>query len=103
MSVATALFFMVGFLTCLNDIVSPHLKSIFDLDYAQTQLVPFFFFSSYFVFSYPAAKSSSVRLQEDHGRRPVHHGLRRARLPSRRAPRLSSHLPGRAGRPRRRA
>jgi MFS transporter, FHS family, L-fucose permease len=56
MSVATALFFMVGFLTCLNDIVSPHLKSIFALDYAQTQSIPFFFFSSYFVFSYPAGK-----------------------------------------------
>ncbi|MGA7158119.1 MAG: sugar MFS transporter [Acidobacteriaceae bacterium] len=56
MGVATALFFMVGFLTCLNDIVSPHLKSIFGLDYAQTQSIPFFFFSSYFVFSYPAGK-----------------------------------------------
>ena len=56
MSVATALFFMVGFLTCLNDIVSPHLKSIFALDYAQTQSIPFFFFSSYFVFSYSSGK-----------------------------------------------
>lgn len=56
MTVATALFFMVGFLTCLNDIVSPHLRSIFALDYAQTQSIPFFFFSSYFVFSYPAGK-----------------------------------------------
>jgi len=54
MSVATALFFMVGFLTCLNDVISPHLKSIFGLNYTETQLVPFFFFSSYFVFSYPA-------------------------------------------------
>ena len=53
MSVATALFFMVGFLTCLNDVVSPHLKSIFALSYTQTQYIPFFFFSSYFVFSYP--------------------------------------------------
>ena len=53
MSVATALFFMVGFLTCLNDVVSPHLKSIFALNYTQTQLIPFFFFSSYFVFAYP--------------------------------------------------
>ncbi len=54
MTVATALFFMVGFLTCLNDVVSPHLKSIFALSYSQLQNVPFFFFSSYFVFSYPA-------------------------------------------------
>jgi FHS family L-fucose permease-like MFS transporter len=53
MSVATALFFMVGFLTCLNDVISPHLKSIFGLNYTETQLIPFFFFSSYFVFSDP--------------------------------------------------
>jgi FHS family L-fucose permease-like MFS transporter len=56
MSVATALFFMVGFLTCLNDVVSPHLKSIFGLNYSETQAIPFFFFSSYFVFSYPGGK-----------------------------------------------
>ncbi len=53
MTVTTALFFMVGFLTCLNDVISPHLKSIFGLNYTETQYVPFFFFSSYFVFSYP--------------------------------------------------
>jgi FHS family L-fucose permease-like MFS transporter len=56
MTVATALFFMVGFLTCLNDIVIPHLKSIFDLNYAEAMLVQFAFFSSYFVFSYPGGK-----------------------------------------------
>ncbi len=53
MSVATALFFMVGFLTCLNDVIIPHLKSIFALDYAQAMLVQTAFFASYFVFSYP--------------------------------------------------
>ena len=56
MTVATALFFMVGFLTCLNDVISPHLKSIFALNYSQLQNVPFYFFSSYFVFSYPGGK-----------------------------------------------
>jgi FHS family L-fucose permease-like MFS transporter len=56
MSVAISLFFMVGFLTCLNDIVSPHLKSIFALSYSQVQSIPFWFFSSYFVFSYPGGK-----------------------------------------------
>lgn len=54
MTVATALFFMVGFLTCLNDVISPHLKSIFALNYSQLQNVPLYFFTSYFVFSYPA-------------------------------------------------
>ena len=56
MTVATALFFMVGFLTCLNDIIIPHLKSIFELDYTEAILVQFAFFSSYFVFSYPGGK-----------------------------------------------
>ena len=56
MSVVTALFFMVGFLTCLNDVISPHLKSIFALSYSQLQNVPLYFFASYFVFSYPAGK-----------------------------------------------
>jgi FHS family L-fucose permease-like MFS transporter len=56
MSVVTALFFMWGFVTCLNDILIPHLKSIFDLNYAEVMLVQFAFFSSYFVFSFPAGK-----------------------------------------------
>ncbi len=56
MTVATALFFMVGFLTCLNDVISPHLKSIFALSYSQLQNVPLYFFTSYFVFSYPAGR-----------------------------------------------
>jgi MFS transporter, FHS family, L-fucose permease len=51
--VVTTLFFMWGFLTCLNDILVPHLKSIFDLNYAQVMLVQFAFFSAYFLFSVP--------------------------------------------------
>jgi FHS family L-fucose permease-like MFS transporter len=53
MSVATALFFMVGFLTCLNDIIIPHLKSIFTLGYGEAMSVQLAFFGAYFVFSYP--------------------------------------------------
>jgi MFS transporter, FHS family, L-fucose permease len=56
MAVATGLFFMVGFLTCLNDVIIPHLKSIFELSYAEAMLVQFAFFSSYFVFSFPGGK-----------------------------------------------
>jgi FHS family L-fucose permease-like MFS transporter len=56
MTVAMILFFMVGFLTCLNDIIIPHLKSIFELSYMQAMLVQFSFFSSYFVFSYPGGR-----------------------------------------------
>ncbi len=54
MAVVTALFFMVGFLTCLNDVIIPHLKAIFELNYAEALLVQFAFFSSYAVFSYPS-------------------------------------------------
>ncbi len=53
MTVVTTLFFMVGFLTCLNDVIIPHLKAIFELNYAEAMLVQFAFFSSYAVFSYP--------------------------------------------------
>ncbi len=53
MSVVTVLFFMVGFLTCLNDVIIPHLKSIFALNYTQAMSVQLAFFTSYFVFSYP--------------------------------------------------
>ena len=56
LAVVTTLFFMWGFLTCLNDILIPHLKSIFDLNYAQTMLIQFAFFGSYFIFSIPSAK-----------------------------------------------
>ncbi len=53
LAVLTTLFFMWGFLTCLNDILVPHLKSIFDLDYAKVMLIQFAFFSAYFLFSLP--------------------------------------------------
>jgi len=56
LSVVTTLFFMWGFLTALNDILVPHLKPIFDLNYAQAMLIQFAFFSSYFVFSIPSGK-----------------------------------------------
>ncbi len=56
MSIATMLFFMWGFLTCLNDILIPHLKAIFDLNYAQALLVQFCFFMSYAVFALPSGK-----------------------------------------------
>ena len=56
LAIVTTLFFMWGFLTCLNDILVPHLKSIFDLSYAQVMLVQFAFFSAYFLFSVPWSK-----------------------------------------------
>jgi MFS transporter, FHS family, L-fucose permease len=56
LAVVTKLFFMWGFLTCLNDILVPHLKSIFDLNYRQVMLIQFAFFGAYFLFSIPSAK-----------------------------------------------
>ncbi len=56
LATVTTLFFMWGFLTCLNDILVPHLKSIFDLNYLQSQLIQFAFFGAYFVFSLPSAR-----------------------------------------------
>jgi len=56
LAIVTTLFFMWGFLTCLNDILIPHLKSIFDLSYARVMLIQFAFFSAYFLFSVPWSK-----------------------------------------------
>ena len=56
LATVTTLFFMWGFLTCLNDILVPHLKSIFDLNYAQVMLIQFAFFGAYFIFSVPSAR-----------------------------------------------
>jgi FHS family L-fucose permease-like MFS transporter len=56
LAMVTTLFFMWGLMTCLNDILIPHLKSIFDLNYAEVMLVQFAFFSAYFVFSFPSGK-----------------------------------------------
>ncbi|WP_440876852.1 sugar MFS transporter [Thalassotalea sp. PLHSN55] len=50
----TSLFFMWGFITCLNDILIPHLKGIFDLTYMQAMLVQFCFFGAYFIVSLPS-------------------------------------------------
>ena len=54
LTIVTTLFFMWGFITVLNDIMVPHLKSIFDLNYTEVMLVQFSFFSAYVIFSMPA-------------------------------------------------
>src|SRR4030088_2569620 len=56
LALVTTLFFFWGFVTVLNDILVPHLKSIFDLNYTKVMLIQFAFFSAYFVFSIPSAK-----------------------------------------------
>ncbi len=54
LAVLTTLFFMWGFITCLNDIIIPHLKAVFELNYAQAMLIQFAFFTAYFVVSLPS-------------------------------------------------
>ena len=56
LGVLSTIFFMWGFLTCLNDILIPHLKSTFQLDYAQVMLVQFIFFGAYFLMAMPAGR-----------------------------------------------
>src|SRR6266404_2683827 len=60
LTIVTTLFFMWGFLTSLNDILVPHLKSIFDLTYTHAMLVQFAFFSAYFLFSVPWSKVVNI-------------------------------------------
>lgn len=49
------LFFMIGFITCMNDILVPHMKSLFDLTYLQAALIQFSFFTAYFVIAFPSS------------------------------------------------
>lgn len=53
--VLTSLFFMWGFITCMNDILIPHLKSVFDMGYAETMLIQTVFFLAYALMSIPAS------------------------------------------------
>jgi MFS transporter, FHS family, L-fucose permease len=49
--VLTTLFFMWGFITCLNDILIPYLQGIFKLTSFQAGLIQSAFFGAYFVIS----------------------------------------------------
>jgi FHS family L-fucose permease-like MFS transporter len=47
---------MWGFITVLNDVLIPHLKSVFTLNYTEAMLVQFIFFGAYFMMSLPAGR-----------------------------------------------
>lgn len=47
--VLVLLFFMWGFITCMNDILIPYLKSVFHLNYKQAMIIQFTFFGAYFI------------------------------------------------------
>ncbi len=52
--IVTILFFMWGLLTSLNDVLIPHLKSVYTLTNVQAMLVQSCFFGAYFIVSLPA-------------------------------------------------
>jgi len=54
--IISSLFFLFGFLTCMNDILVPHLKKHFTLNYTEAMLVQFSFFMAYFVVSIPSSR-----------------------------------------------
>ena len=56
LSAVTTLFFLWGFITCLNDILIPYLKAIFQLSFSQANLINLCFFGAYFLMSIPAGK-----------------------------------------------
>lgn len=56
LAILATVFFMWGFITVLNDILVPHLKAVFELSFAQSMMIQFVFFGTYFVMALPAAK-----------------------------------------------
>jgi MFS transporter, FHS family, L-fucose permease len=56
LTLLASLFFMWGFITVINNVLLPHLRSVFELDYAQTTLIESVWFIAYFFASIPSAK-----------------------------------------------
>ncbi len=54
MVLMVSLFFSIGFITALNDILVPHFKDLFHLTNVLALLVQFCFFGAYFVMSIPS-------------------------------------------------
>lgn len=52
LTMVTMLFFMWGFITCLNDILIPKLKEVFVLMHWQAMLIQTAFFGAYFIISF---------------------------------------------------
>src|SRR6185312_13459945 len=53
-AVVSLIFFTWGGLTSLNDVLIPHLKAVFSMNYGQTMLIQFTFFGAYFLMSLPS-------------------------------------------------
>ncbi len=75
LATVTTLFFMWGFLTCLNDILVPHLKSIFDLNYTTVPADPVRIFWRVFHFLVTLRQTCRLDwLSEVDGGGSSHHG-----------------------------
>ena len=57
--VGFAVFFIIGLITVSKDPLIPHLKNIFQLNYFQSNLIPFMFFLAYPIMGLPSAKAIS--------------------------------------------
>ena len=55
-AVLSIIFFTWGALTCLNDVLIPHLKAVFEMNYARTMLIQLTFFGTYFLMSIPSGR-----------------------------------------------
>ncbi len=53
LALMVSLYFVIGFITSLNDILIPHFKDLFHLKIVEALLVQFCFFGAYFVMSLP--------------------------------------------------
>ncbi|MES2526953.1 MAG: sugar MFS transporter [Bdellovibrionota bacterium] len=56
LSSLSILYFMMGFITCLNDILVPFLKKTFHLGYSEASLVQVSFFAAYGLTSIPSSR-----------------------------------------------
>jgi FHS family L-fucose permease-like MFS transporter len=56
MTLMVSLYFSIGFITALNDILVPHFKLLFSLNNVHALLVQFCFFGAYFLMSLPSGK-----------------------------------------------
>ncbi len=54
--ILSIVFFMWGLLTSMNNILLPHIMTIFELNFTQATLIYLTFFGTYFVMSFPAGK-----------------------------------------------
>jgi FHS family L-fucose permease-like MFS transporter len=56
LALIVALYFGIGFITAMNDVLVPHFKDLFQLSNVRALLVQFAFFGAYFLLSIPSGK-----------------------------------------------